>query len=48
MCKLFYLFILLILIIYLLKDNKEYFKSKVWGFGMFEIPIFSITVDSDK
>ena len=41
--KFFICLIILILIIYLFKDNKENFKTTTWGFGMFEIPFFSIT-----
>jgi hypothetical protein len=47
MNKLFLIIIILILLIYLFKDNKESFKSKTWGFGMFEIPFFSITMDEN-
>lgn len=36
-----------IFVIYILKNNIENFKSKTWGFGMFEIPFFSITMDED-
>lgn len=47
MNKIFLIIIILILLIYLFKDNRENFKSKTWGFGMFEIPFFSITVDEN-
>ena len=45
---LFLILVILIFVVYLLKDSKENFKSKTWGFGMFEVPIFSITVDENN
>jgi len=47
MNKFFLSIILLILFVYLFKDNRENFKSKTWGFGFFEIPFLSITMDEN-
>lgn len=35
--------LILIITICILKGNIETFKTTTWGFGMFEIPFFSIT-----
>ena len=48
MNKLFLIIIILIFLIYLFKSNKESFNSRTWGFGMFEIPFFSITMTDNK